>query len=50
MDNFQKIEQIGEGAYGVVYKMRNKKTDQIVAIKEVRQLNELEGIPPSTIR
>ena len=35
-DNFQKIEKIGEGTYGVVYKARDKKTGQVVALKKIR--------------
>lgn len=35
-DDFIKIEKIGEGTYGVVYKGRNKKTGKIVAMKKIR--------------
>ena len=34
MDKYDKIAKIGEGAYGVVYKCRNKDTGQLVAIKK----------------
>ncbi len=36
MDRYQKIEkngQVGEGTYGVVYKARDKQTNEIVALK-----------------
>jgi len=33
---FQKLEKIGEGTYGVVYKARYKRTGQLVAIKKIR--------------
>uniref|UniRef100_A0AAA9T237 cyclin-dependent kinase n=1 Tax=Bos taurus TaxID=9913 RepID=A0AAA9T237_BOVIN len=36
MDMFQKVEKIGEGTYGVVYKARNKETGQLVALKKIR--------------
>jgi serine/threonine protein kinase len=36
MENFQKIEKIGEGTYGVVYKARDKTTGQLVALKKIR--------------
>ena len=37
MDRYQKIEknggQVGEGTYGVVYKARDKQTNEMVALK-----------------
>ncbi len=36
MENFQKIEKIGEGTYGVVYKARDKITGQFVALKKIQ--------------
>ena len=50
MEHFQKIEKIGEGTYGVVYKGRNKQTGQIVAMKKIRLETEDEGIPSTAIR
>lgn len=36
MENFQKIEKIGEGTYGVVYKARDKISGRLVALKKIR--------------
>lgn len=50
MDDFLKIEKIGEGTYGVVYKGKNKITGQFVAMKKIRLESEDEGIPSTAIR
>ncbi|XP_077299117.1 cyclin-dependent kinase 1 [Arctopsyche grandis] len=50
MEDFQKIEKIGEGTYGVVYKGRNKLTGQIVAMKKIRLESDDEGVPSTAIR
>ena len=47
---FEKVEQVGEGTYGQVYKARNKETGEIVALKRVRMDNEREGFPITAIR
>jgi serine/threonine protein kinase len=36
MDNFQKIEKIGEGTYGIVYKAKDLLTGKMVALKKIR--------------
>jgi len=50
MENYQKVEKIGEGTYGVVYKALNKKTNEYVALKKVRLENDSEGIPSTSLR
>ncbi|KAJ8939728.1 hypothetical protein NQ314_011014 [Rhamnusium bicolor] len=50
MDDFLKIEKIGEGTYGVVYKGKNKKTGELVAMKKIRLESEDEGVPSTAIR
>lgn len=50
MDKYSKIEKIGEGTYGVVFKGKNKKTGQLVAIKKIRMESDDEGIPSTALR
>lgn len=38
------------GTYGVVYKGKNKKTGEVVALKKIRIENEDEGVPSTAIR
>ena len=50
MEDYIKIEKIGEGTYGVVYKGKNKKTNKTVALKKIRLESEEEGVPSTAIR
>lgn len=36
MENFSRVEKIGEGTYGVVYKARDKQTGQDIALKKIK--------------
>ena len=47
---FERHEKLGEGTYGVVFKARDRDTDQIVALKKIRLENTDEGIPSTAIR
>ena len=37
MEKYRPIKQLGEGTYGVVYKAVNEETQDIVAIKQMKQ-------------
>ena len=50
MENYQRIEKIGEGAYGVVFKATDKVTGLTVALKKIRLETETEGVPSTAIR
>lgn len=50
LSDYVKIEKIGEGTYGVVYKGKNKITNQLVALKKIRLENDEEGVPSTAIR
>ncbi|CCA67263.1 related to CDC28-Cyclin-dependent protein kinase [Serendipita indica DSM 11827] len=48
--NYTKIEKVGEGTYGVVYKGKDNRTGNIVAMKKIRLESEDEGVPSTAIR
>ncbi|EIW77733.1 Pkinase-domain-containing protein [Coniophora puteana RWD-64-598 SS2] len=50
MDRYAKIEKVGAGTYGVVYKARDVTNNHIVALKKIRLEAEDEGVPSTAIR
>jgi len=50
MDKYIKMERIGEGTYGTVYKAKDKKTGDLLALKKIRLEDQAEGIPSTAIR
>ncbi|KAG0473580.1 hypothetical protein HPP92_015437 [Vanilla planifolia] len=50
MEKYEKLEKVGEGTYGKVYKAKDKVTGQLVALKKTRLEMDEEGIPPTTLR
>jgi serine/threonine protein kinase len=50
LEKYTKVEKVGEGTYGVVYKCKVKDTNDFVALKKIRLENEDEGIPSTSIR
>jgi len=49
-DLYEKIEKVGEGTYGSVYKARNKLTNEIVGLKKIKLECEDEGVPSTAMR
>ncbi|GLV43703.1 Cyclin-dependent kinase 2 [Carabus blaptoides fortunei] len=50
MDKFLRVEKIGEGTYGVVYKAKDKISGKYVALKKIRIETDTEGVPSTAIR
>ena len=49
-DKYEKLEKIGEGTYGYVYKARDSNSSEIVALKKIKLENEDEGVPSTAMR
>ncbi|XP_078413845.1 cyclin-dependent kinase 11B isoform X9 [Cetorhinus maximus] len=50
VEEFQCLNRIEEGTYGVVYRAKDKKTDEIVALKRLKMEKEKEGFPITSLR
>ncbi|KAL4462905.1 hypothetical protein ABPG72_018796 [Tetrahymena utriculariae] len=50
LERYEKLNKLGEGTYGVVYKAREKTTKELYALKKIRLESEDEGIPSTAIR
>ena len=50
IDRYEKLDVVGEGTYGVVYKARDTETNEIYALKKIKLETEQEGIPSTAIR
>lgn len=50
VDEFECMNRIEEGTYGVVYRAKEKRTDEVVALKRLKMEKEKEGFPITSIR
>jgi cyclin-dependent kinase-like len=50
MNKYQVLGIINEGAYGIVYKAKNKETGEYVAIKKFKETDEDEVVKKTTMR
>ena len=49
-NKYTKTSKLGEGTYGVVYKAKDQRDQEIYALKKIRLQAEEEGIPSTAIR
>ena len=50
LSRYERLEKIGEGTYGMVFKVRAKATNEIFAFKKIKLEAEDEGVPSTSIR
>ena len=50
VDAFEKIVKVGEGTFGDVFKCRDRRTGDVVALKQVKMTHAAEGFPPTALR
>lgn len=43
MDEFERLNKIDEGMYGIVFKARDKKTGEVAALKRVKMDEVMDG-------
>lgn len=49
-EKYEKLEKLGQGTFGVVYKARNTYTKEEVALKKILKQQDEEGVPSSALR
>ena len=49
-NDYQKLEKLGEGTFGVVHKAKHVETGEVVALKKMRLEEEEDGVPATALR
>lgn len=47
---YERLQELGQGSYAIVYKARNRETDEVIALKKLRFGFDEQGLPSSTLR
>lgn len=50
VENYEKLNRLAEGSYGVVYRARDRGTGEIVALKKLKLDQERNGFPITSLR
>ncbi len=50
IEKYKRVQTVGGGAYGVVYKGYDTLTNEVIAVKRIKIEAENEGIPSTAIR
>lgn len=50
IDEYEPLNKIDEGSYGIVFRAKERATGQIFAIKKVKLVREKEGFPITALR
>jgi len=50
VDDFEKLNRVEEGTYGVVYRVRDRDTKEIMALKSLKLEKERDGFPITALR
>ena len=50
VDEFERLNKIDEGTYGIVFKARDKKTGEVAALKRVKMDEATDGFPLTALR
>jgi cyclin-dependent kinase 2 len=49
-EKYERIERIGEGTYGVVFKAKDTVHNKTVALKKIKLETDDEGVPSTAMR